>query len=190
MVKISIILVASLVSLTCASPLHIHERRSEPPSEYADLGPAPAKSTLALRLALVPNDMDGLHQKLYEISTPGSATYRQWLSKEEVEAFVAPSSESTSSVKSWLSASGISYETVSPAGDWIGINVTVGQANSLLSARFSTFKHRQTGHEIVRTLSYSIPASLKGHLDFVHPTIAFVNSMTICYILPSTDTFT
>ncbi|TFY78346.1 hypothetical protein EWM64_g5670 [Hericium alpestre] len=167
------ILFASLASLACASPLYVHERRSEPPSNYTDLGPAPADHTLTLRLALVPNNMDGLHEKLYEISTPSSPTYRQWLSKEEVEVFVAPSSETSSNVKNWLSSNGISYETVSPAGDWLSIDVTVARANTLLGAQFSTFKHKETSAQIVRTPSYSIPASLKGHLDFVHPTIAF-----------------
>ncbi|TFY73936.1 hypothetical protein EWM64_g10076 [Hericium alpestre] len=38
--------------------------------------------------------MDGLHQKLYDVSTPGNAEYGHQLSKEEVEAFVAPSPES------------------------------------------------------------------------------------------------
>lgn len=32
--------------------------------------------------------------------------------------------------------------------------------------------HSETGKQAIRTMSYSIPTSLEGHLDFVHPTIS------------------
>jgi len=51
----------------------------------------------------------------------------------------------------------------------------VSQASSLFNAEFSVFTHQQTGQQSVRTLAYSIPTALSGHLDFVHPTITFEN---------------
>ncbi|TFY77127.1 hypothetical protein EWM64_g6885 [Hericium alpestre] len=178
MLKLSVLL-ASLASLSCASPhpggnMHVHERRDSPPTGFAHVSPASADLVLDLRLALVPNNMDGLHRKVYDVSTPGNAAYGQHLSKEEVEALVAPSSESDAAVKDWLSSNNIAYQTTSPAGDWLNVKMTVRQANTLLGSQFTTYKHLETDRETVRTLSYSIPASLKGHLDFVHPTVAFV----------------
>lgn len=52
----------------------------------------------------------------------------------------------------------------------MGFSVPVGKANEMFDADFSVFKHIPTGQESVRSLSYSIPASLQGHLDAVHPT--------------------
>ena len=49
----------------------------------------------------------------------------------------------------------------------------VSQASSLFDAEFSVFTHQETGQQSVRTLAYSIPAALSGHLDFVHPTITY-----------------
>jgi tripeptidyl-peptidase-1 len=61
-----------------------------------------------------------------------------------------------------------------PAGDMLSIDVTVDQANALFATQFQTFVHAATQKQTVRTLDYSIPASLKGHLEFVHPTIVCV----------------
>ena len=51
----------------------------------------------------------------------------------------------------------------------------MSKANELFDADFSVFKHEDSGLEAVRTLSYSIPAELQGHLDLVHPTVTFPN---------------
>ncbi|KAA1474770.1 family S53 protease [Dentipellis sp. KUC8613] len=167
-----------LASFVRASPypgdaLHIHERRDAPPDGFVENGPAPPDFIMNLRLALVQNSIAVLEEKLYEVSTPGGPSYGQHLSKEAVEALVAPAPESVLSVKGWLTTHGVASETISPAGDWLGVNVTVAQANSLLDAEYTTFTNQATGQPTVRTLSYSIPAELKGHLDFVHPTVAF-----------------
>ena len=77
-------------------------------------------------------------------------------------------------VNEWLSQNGLTATKASPAGDWLQVNVTVEKANSLFDAEFATFKHLSTDTDTVRTLEYSIPASLQGHLDFVHPTITYV----------------
>ena len=67
----------------------------------------------------------------------------------------------------------ISAKTISPAGDWLAFSIPVSQANDLFGANYSIFKHEATGSQITRTLSYSIPVELKGHLDLVHPSISF-----------------
>ncbi|TFY82907.1 hypothetical protein EWM64_g1101 [Hericium alpestre] len=177
MVKVTLAL-AAFVAVVAASPrskrtMHVHERRENVPSGYVKDGAAPSDHVLNLRLALVQSNFKSLEDKLYAVSTPGNAEYGQHLSKEQVEALVAPSSDTTSAVKDWLSSHDISSNTISPAGDWVGINVTVKQANTLLDADYSTFTHQSTDEQTIRTLSYSIPADLKSHLSLVHPTVAF-----------------
>ncbi|KAI0261762.1 family S53 protease [Gloeopeniophorella convolvens] len=139
-----------------------HERRDSIPDGFVSKGPAPASQVLNLRLALVQSDPKGLEDALMAVSTPGSPLRGQFLTKEEAEAFVAPSQDSVEAVNGFLSAHGITATKASPAGDWLSIDVT-----------FTTFEHSATGTTAVRTLAYSIPAALKGHLDFVHPTIMY-----------------
>ena len=88
---------------------------------------------------------------------------------------VAPAKDSVDAVNAWLKENGISAKTVSTAGDWLSFEVPVSKANELFDADFSVFKHEDSGLEAVRTLSYSIPAELQGHLDLVHPTVTFPN---------------
>jgi len=156
----------------------VHERREAVPSGFVQNGAAPQAQVLNLRLALVQSDRAGLEDALMAVSTPGDAQYGKFLSKEEVEAFVAPSQETSDAVAKFLSDNGITASKVTPAGDWFSIDVTVEKANELFEAQFDSFTHQSTGETTVRTLEYSIPADLKGHLDFVHPTIACVHDMT------------
>lgn len=84
---------------------------------------------------------------------------------------MTPKPESVTAVNAWLANNGVHATSISPAGDWMAIEVPVSKANELLGAHFSVYKDDTTGRQIIRTLSYSIPAELKGHLDLVHPTI-------------------
>ncbi len=58
-------------------------------------------------------------------------------------------------------------------GDWIKFSIPVSQANTLLDADFTIFNHSETGKQYTRTLAYSIPVALQGHIDLIHPTIRY-----------------
>lgn len=96
------------------------------------------------------------------------------MSCSKVEAYVKPSQASVDAVNAYLKSHGITATTLSPAGDWLGFSVPVSKANEMFDADFSVFNHTATGSQTIRTLSYSIPTSLKQHLDFVHPTTKWV----------------
>ena len=77
-------------------------------------------------------------------------------------------------MNAWLSENGLEAVPISPAGDWLSISVPVSKANDLLDTEFAVFTHTESGHESIRTLAYSIPTDLVGHLDLVHPTVTYV----------------
>ncbi|EJF57638.1 family S53 protease-like protein [Dichomitus squalens LYAD-421 SS1] len=156
-----------------ARSLQVHETREQVPAAFSLAGPASPDTMLNLRIALVSSDMAGLEKALYDVSTPGSALYGQHLSKEEVEQFVAPTSETVDAVTSWLKENDVEAAKASPAGDWLSISIPVSKANELFDANFSVFTHSKTGTQSIRTLTYSIPTDLKNKLDFVHPTTVF-----------------
>ncbi|KAF8516715.1 family S53 protease-like protein [Hysterangium stoloniferum] len=167
----------SIFALAQASPAHpdlvLHERREAVPSGFVKNGPASPDTLLSLRMALVSNNLPGLEEALYAVSTPDSALYGQHLTKEEVETFVAPTPETTAAVKEFLAANKIKATTVTPAGDWLSFSIPVSQANGLFNADFTVFTDEETGTQAIRTLAYSIPSSLKGKIDLIHPTIAY-----------------
>ncbi|KAI0064355.1 family S53 protease [Artomyces pyxidatus] len=179
MVK-AVIVLASLFALVCAKPhvardMRLHESREATPRAFVSKGPAPGDKVLRLRLALAQTDIAGLQDALLDVSTPSSAHYGEHLSKDEVIEYVRPRPETLAAVNSWLAENGLSATSLSPAGDWLGFQTTVEHANELFDTEFTTYTHVKTGEEFVRTLSYSIPAALKGHLELVHPTITFPN---------------
>lgn len=171
------------------SNLVVHESIPSAPNGFTRLSSAPANQTLHLRIALSNSNITGLEDMLYAVSSPGSPLYGQHLSKEavsagctyirsctnsdQVEEYVRPTSETTSIVTEFLRMNNISTKTISPAGDWLAFSIPVIQANALFNANYSVFRHDATGSQITRTLSYSIPAILQGHLELVHPSISF-----------------
>ena len=90
----------------------------------------------------------------------------------QVDAFTAPKPESIQAVQVWLSTNNLTGSVISSSGDWVSVDsATVAQANALFNANFTVFKDENNA-EVIRTLSYSLPAQLQGHVDLVHPTIS------------------
>ncbi|GJJ06826.1 hypothetical protein Clacol_001022 [Clathrus columnatus] len=152
----------------------VHERRDTPPSGFTSNGSANESSQLILRIALTSNNLAGLEKALYKTAFVNNGVIREHLTKEEVEQFVWPTNDTITKVTEWLSSEGIDFTTASSGGDWLKIKIDVGTANRLLNADFLSFSDDSTGKEVIRTLSYSIPTPLQSHIQFIHPTVAYV----------------
>ena len=87
----------------------------------------------------------------------------------KVEAHVKPTNQTTALVDDWLASNGLNATSASPAGDWLALSISVNQASKLFDDEFSVFTYEPTGEQLVRTLVYSLPAVLSGHVEFVHP---------------------
>jgi tripeptidyl-peptidase-1 len=171
-VSAALVFIAS-TSLAWIVPTAPQRRAGALPSGFRAVGPAPADEVINLRFALPQKDFSGLEKALYAASTPGGENYGQYLSKAEVNAFVAPSTEILESVRSWLTTNGLSSSLASPAGDWITVNATVEQANKLLQAKYTSFSQDGTDTKVTRTLEFTIPAEVKDSILTIHPTVTF-----------------
>ncbi|VDC00558.1 unnamed protein product [Peniophora sp. CBMAI 1063] len=136
---------------------------------------APPDTTFELRIQLANSDISGLEERLKVISSPSSNEYGRWLTRGEVDTYVSPTSETVGAVNSYLSQHGLAATASTSAGDVLTVSVTVEQANALLGTEYYTFQSTETHQSTVRTLQYSIPSSLKGHINYVHPTTSFPN---------------
>jgi tripeptidyl-peptidase-1 len=77
----------SLLAVAAAKPsarMVLHEARETVPGGYVQTAPAESSKEIKLRIALTQNNMAGLIESLYEVSTPSSPSYGDHLSKEEV----------------------------------------------------------------------------------------------------------
>ena len=74
-----------------------------------------------------------------------------------------PSSASTAAVNVFAKANGLELTSSSPTGDWVSFTTTVGHANMLFGAEYTTFTHASMSQPIVRVLYVSFPSELVGH---------------------------
>ena len=111
----------------------IKEEIASPPG-WIKHSEVPAGHLISLRIGLPQENFHQLEKQLYEVSDPAHERYGQHLSKEEVEALVAPHPTSLSAVNDWLNGFDLEEEDLvrSPAKDWITITVPVKMAEKML----------------------------------------------------------
>ena len=88
------------------------------------LSQAATAGTVNARVYLAPNNQAKLASDVAAVSTPGSSSYRHFMSASAVRTEFAPSAAEVASVKSWLTSAGLSVTSVSakyPAGAYIGV---------------------------------------------------------------------
>jgi tripeptidyl-peptidase-1 len=85
----------------------------------------------------------------------------------------AASQTTIQSIKTWLASNGVIKERVllSSGRNWLRMNISIAEAESLLKAKYNVFGHNETGKRSVACDEYSIPADLREHIDYITPTI-------------------
>ncbi|THH27752.1 hypothetical protein EUX98_g6437 [Antrodiella citrinella] len=179
----SLALLVAFIQIAASKPLtskrwdefDVKHAWADVPKGWELHGPAPADHALDMRIALKQDRFDDLVSTLYEVSDPYHSKYGQHLSKEEVEALVAPHPDTVSVVDSWLSAHDIDLASVQRdnGGSWITVRVSVEQASRMLNATYGVYRHAKTSDYVVRTTSYSLPRILHDHIGVVTPTTYF-----------------
>ncbi|CAD6504479.1 BgTH12-06208 [Blumeria graminis f. sp. triticale] len=124
-----------------------------------------------LRIHLKNINTPSFHQKVFEMSTPGHQSYGQHMTRKEVNSYLAPSPLSFLLVRQWLEEQNVGNITVE--NDWFVVESTVRGVERLLHTNFEVYENTLTGKSVLRTLSYSLPRSLRAHIDIIAPTIKF-----------------
>ncbi|KAH9174164.1 subtilisin-like protein [Lactarius sanguifluus] len=151
------------------------------PENWERSGLPTADAVIDLYIALKPYHENALVDALNEVSDPRHTRYGMHLSKEQVSDIVAPHPDTVQLVHSWLEHHHVISSSVSVThGDSFltVIAVSVSQANDLLGASYQLYTHTKTNETIVRTLGYSLPAVLHGHVQTVAPTTFFSSLLT------------
>ncbi|KAJ3986155.1 family S53 protease-like protein [Lentinula detonsa] len=131
-----------------------------------------------LKIALTANNMPGLEQRFWDVSTPGNALYGQHLSFEETKAFASPGPETVSAVTAWLNENGIDNSTTTGAfDDWLSLTIPISTVNSLFDAEYQIYTEIGGPTQLIRTLTYSLPVDLQRHIDLIYPSTDFVRNI-------------
>ncbi|KAF8263524.1 peptidase S8/S53 domain-containing protein [Lactarius quietus] len=171
--------VLAICSIALASPSQranhvIHERRTAEPIGWAKYHRADADDIIPLHIGMKQQNLHMLEDLLMDVAHPDSPTYGQHWTPEKVIDFFAPGESTLCSIRTWLSASGISEDKLrlSPNKGWIELNVTVAFAELLLDTDYYIYEH-QSGAKQIGCLSYSVPEHISDHVEIIKPTVHF-----------------
>ncbi|KAH9160722.1 peptidase S8/S53 domain-containing protein [Lactarius sanguifluus] len=172
------------------------------PENWECSGLPTADTMIDLYIALKPYLENALIDALNEVSDPGHSRhvfstmpslrmfsyvsllryrYGMHLSREQVANIVAPHPDAVQLVHAWLEHHRVTPSSISVTHGGSSLTVTgvsVSQANDLLGASYQLYTHTKMNETIVRTLGYSLPVVLHGHVQTVSPTTFFSSPLT------------
>lgn len=176
------VLALGLVHLCAAKPLsrrwgdflEKHSWEETPKGWKVHSVPSPDHE-FEMTIGLKQDKEDELIKNLYEVSDPHHHRYGQHLSKEEVEALVAPHPDTVDIVEEWLTFHGVNLDDAvrKIGGSWLTIKVTVSQAEHMLGNKYNVYHHPRSSDYVVRSLSYALPRDLHEHIKVITPTTYF-----------------
>lgn len=183
------VLIATLAAASPMGELITKQALDGVPAGWQREGDAPADAKIDLLIRIKPENQAQLEQRVIELSTPGHGDYGKHLSRDEVDAFVAPTKANIDAVTKWLADSGINA-SAAPNG-YVAITVTASKAKELLNADYAVYKNDKDGRSTLRTTSYSLPQSVHDAIDMVQPTTMFsdlgVSKSLIKQMVPAED---
>ena len=129
-------------------------------------GATPAATPIEFSVGLTPSDQGGAEALARAVSTPGSASYRQFLTAAQWEKRFSPSQASVNAVKSWLGEQGITVESVTPDRMTISASASAATIEKAFGAPLGQYRHRG---KVLRLASapLSVPASIAGLISGV-----------------------
>ncbi|KIJ54289.1 hypothetical protein M422DRAFT_201377 [Sphaerobolus stellatus SS14] len=166
---------ASTSPLQASDAFQLKHSWAEIPNGWEMHSIPPPDHLIDLRIGLKESKIDELIGHLYEVSDPAHPRYGNHLSKEEVDALVAPHPETVDAVEEWLRSHDIDPSACdrTTAGDWLHVTVPVSKAEAMLNAKYQVFRHKVSGDYSARTLSWSLPRKVHSHIDVIEPTTMF-----------------
>lgn len=147
----------------------VHEQLATVPTGWTQVGAPAEDDTMILQIALAQQNLDQLDAEILAVSTPGSASYGQYMDGDAVAAMLAPSADASPAVLAWLKEAGITNAYSDGAN--VNFSTTVNTANRLLSTTFNYYEN--AGIQKLRTTRYSVPDGLQAHIDLITPTTYF-----------------
>lgn len=172
---VSIVFTAAMAftAATCSTMVKL-ESATHLPADWRFASAASDEQAIELQIALREPHTNYL-QIAHAVSDPDSPQYGQYLSADELQAVLPGVESAGNAVTLWLQSNGVNE--LERSGEWLHMTTTVGQARSLLDADFALYQYRDED-PVLRTRSYSIPAKLVQHIDFIYPTTQFMTSLS------------
>jgi tripeptidyl-peptidase-1 len=170
-------LTAALCLLACASAqrVAVEDEPLARPTGWTHGSSTSTDGKIQLTFAVKQQNLEELERVATAVSDPrNEQEYGKHMSIEQLQSLLAPTPEAVQTLTAFLLEHGVSVERdceKSSNSDFIRCLTTIGVANKMLQANYLDFVHEKTGETAARTLSYTLPANVAKHIDFVVPTI-------------------
>ena len=106
------------------------------------LGSAALGDAVSARVYLSPNGgLAALQREAYAVSTPGSASFRHFLTPAQYFATYGTPGSSVAGVSSWLTGAGMSVTSVEAHNRWVDVTGSVAAAQRAFGATISRYDH-------------------------------------------------
>lgn len=139
--------------------------------EWLRAGLPPSQATLRVTFAIKQTNPQWLEEKLRSVSYPNSPHYGQYMNFDEIAEHVHGKGESVKAVVDALDSVGVLASSVdfTLGRDFAVAELPIEKAQELFSAVFYNFKNADCPEVegVISSESFALPASLKGHVDFV-----------------------
>jgi subtilase family serine protease len=125
------------------------------------VGTVPGSSQVTFDVVLGLRDPSAAAATVKAISTPGSASYRHYMTAAQWEAQFSPTTSEVTSVTTWLQAHGLKVQSVSASRTSVQVSAS---AAAITKAFHTTLSERTFDGHTVRTLDkdVTVPATLAG----------------------------
>lgn len=170
--------VAALTNAVAASQAHqseyhVVEQLDSVPDGWVKGRPAEPSELMLLRIAPRLDRVEEFKQVVTDLSTPGHATYGQFMTPDQINAMLRPQPQVTGAIHSWLASEGVPPSAIQDTSDWIKFTVPIAHAERMMRTRFHNFHHIDGNLGEVRTLEYSVPESVSPYVETIQPTTFF-----------------
>jgi subtilase family serine protease len=126
-----------------------------------DLGAVRASERVDFEVLLKLPDESAVEAEVKAVSSPGSASFRKFLTPAQFRATYSPSAAAVSAVESWVRGAGLTVASVASSRLYVEVTGTMGRAESLVGTTLHTFAYE--GKDLAAPVGdYKIPAALSG----------------------------
>lgn len=158
----------SITSTVLAASTVVLEQAKEIPPGWSFHHNASASDRITLFVALKEPGMDELKAKLHQRHASSGH-----LTRDQVHQLRQPAQETTDAVSGWLRSRGVRH--FHQQGSLISFEASAQMVKSLFQADLAYYAYDGSDADpLLRALSYTVPAQLRGYIDFVHPITNFM----------------
>ena len=139
-------------------------------AEWLQVGLPTPDTVLRVTFAIKQTNTKWLEEKLKAVSYPNSPNYGEYMNFDEIAEVVYGREESVRALLDTLESFEIPSSSVdfTLGRDFAVVHLPVSKAEKLFSTPFYKFENVECdGTSVISSQSYTLPASLEGHLDFV-----------------------